>query len=171
MIAQAGLVALVVALGVLTQYEVDHDVLLAEKGLALPVPRAKAFQFIINMKLFPKWVPGVESFEPIDNSPMQVGKHFTEVQSLPIYGDLIYDNLVIAYECPRYISFISDSWLLLRVEIQLDRRDNPAYPTAFHWKIYSRRRSFLFNYVAAPVLRFVYSHKSRQAMFNLSHMF
>jgi len=54
MIAQAGLVALVVALGVLTQYEVDRDVLLAEKGVALPVPRAKAFQFIINMKLFPK---------------------------------------------------------------------------------------------------------------------
>jgi len=30
---------------------------------------------------------------------------------------------------------------------------------------------FFLQYVAAPILRFVYSHKSRQAMFNLSHMF
>ena len=53
-IVKAGLVAIVIGLGVLIQYEVDHDVLLAEKSLALPVSRAKAFQFIINMKMFPK---------------------------------------------------------------------------------------------------------------------
>ena len=62
-----------------------------------------------------------------------------------IAGELIYDNLVIGYESPRYVSFISDSWLLLRVEIELDKRKSTAYPTACNWKIYSRRHSYLFN--------------------------
>ena len=44
----------------------------------------------IQWQILFQWVPGVESFEPIDNSPMQVGKHFTEVQSLPIYGKWIF---------------------------------------------------------------------------------
>jgi len=46
-----GLVVVVsVAIAILTQYEVDNDVLIVEMDVALPVSRGKAFMFLADMK-------------------------------------------------------------------------------------------------------------------------
>ena len=60
-------------------------------------------------------------------------------------GEVNYDNVVIGYESPRFISFISDMWVLPRIDLVLTHRDSARFPTLLTWKMYSRRRSFLFR--------------------------
>lgn len=60
-------------------------------------------------------------------------------------GDIETDNVILGFESPKYISFFSDTWLKRRIEIELERNEKQSkYPTMLTWKMYSRRRSYLF---------------------------
>lgn len=52
------------------------------------------------------WLPGVDRFEPEDEGPPALGKHYEEVQNVLIYGNVSYDNVVVSYESPKLLSLI-----------------------------------------------------------------
>ena len=52
--------------------------------------------------------------------------------------------MITGYESPKYISYVSDTWMRTRVEIQLDKIEGDGqYPTRLTYKIFSRRRNLL----------------------------
>jgi uncharacterized protein YndB with AHSA1/START domain len=160
----------VAILAALLHYELDTDILYVEKEVVLPGSRAKVFLYISDMKNNKFWQPDIDSFEPIDESIMGVGKDFIETSHVMLYGNLTSTCTVLSYEPPRYLSYTCDSWLTRpRIEMVLEYNndDSSKYPTTLVWREYSRRRSYFFNYAGAPVVGFVYSYIRRQALFSL----
>lgn len=162
-------VAMVAAMiGIFSNLEVDeNEILIVEKGVALTKTRASVFQYVGDLRNYKQWYPGIRAFDEIDATPMGIGKHFTEVIDVPIYGTFHYDTAVIGYESPRYISFVSDSYWMIRTEIEILRRESSSAPTLLKFRVYSRCKSYLFRYVTSNAFSLMYGGRIRQALFNL----
>lgn len=64
---------------------------------------------------------------------------------LSCLGEVEYEIAIIGYESPRYVSYLSDSWLMEHVEIEVSRKESQAYPSMLTYTINSRRKSYFFK--------------------------
>lgn len=64
---------------------------------------------------------------------------------LSCLGEVEYEIAIIGYESPRYVSYLSNSWLMEHVEIEVSRKESQAYPSMLTYTINSRRKSYFFK--------------------------
>ncbi|CAH1794316.1 unnamed protein product, partial [Owenia fusiformis] len=153
----------VLVVAVLAVLEMTDDPIITSKRIVLNQNKIEVFRFISDLRNYAMWYPGLSSFQPVDAKAMGIGKHFIETIQLPLIGDWNYDNIVLNYELPNHISFMSDSWLKFVVKMSIVR-DNGK--TKLTYQLSSRHRSYLF-YVTMPVMSFIYGQKTTQGLITM----
>ncbi|XP_013387015.1 uncharacterized protein LOC106156348 [Lingula anatina] len=160
---------LVILVSVLYQKEHDGDIELLNKAVVLQAGRPTVFNFISNMDKYSQWFPEVGKIEAYDPSPLDIGKQYKETGQFPAWGDIEYNLVITGFSPPEYFSFTSGSWMLLHIEMLLIYEKDDQ--TRLEWKLLSNRRSYLFQYTMAPIVRLFYEGRVRQALWNLKYTF
>ncbi|XP_070544127.1 uncharacterized protein [Ptychodera flava] len=172
---KVAIVIAVVTIAMLTQLELDEDPLVVERAVSIPSSKDKVFSYLADIENMANWFPDVVSEQPFDNSKIGVGKRYYEQIQLPIIGEKKAVLEITKYAPQKHaIVFESDhDWVLPRYEVKCidHENENGKLRTKVIWKMYTRRRSYLYYGTVLQLLRLVMPDRTAGALFQLFYRF
>ncbi|XP_077869789.1 uncharacterized protein LOC144362078, partial [Saccoglossus kowalevskii] len=121
------------------------------------------------------WFPGVTVEDPIDNSKLGVGKLYYEYLSLPVIGVTKVTLEITKYKPRKHIiGYETDLDMIMpRYEIKCEEKADDAgkLKTRVIWKMYTRKRSYLYYGTVLQVMRVIMKDRAASALLQLFYKF
>ncbi|XP_072037672.1 uncharacterized protein [Amphiura filiformis] len=162
-----GVIVVVVIIAALFQMEVDYEPLIAEKTVVVQASNVDSFKVVADVPNFDKWINFITKVNEMDNSRVGVGKSFEVHVHFPFIGENQYRLDITNYGPPKSLSFDADFELLLPRTIVEIKDGDMLGVSKITWRLYSKRRSYLFCGTVLPISRFIMTKQLQGALFRL----
>ncbi|XP_071495375.1 uncharacterized protein [Diadema antillarum] len=159
-------VIVVIFIATLAQLELDTEPLVARRSVTLQRPKDEAFQMITNIHKFEKWMTTVVHVAEDDGSLAKVGKSFRLYTRTPL-KTLEVPAAITKYQPISSFEFETQSLLFsTRFVFDIEHGDRDGF-SRLTWKIYARRRSYLYLVTVVQPLKFILSNHVTASLLSL----
>ncbi|UJR25721.1 hypothetical protein I4U23_007072 [Adineta vaga] len=167
---------IILIFAILYKYEIpakssDGKILLITKSSTLAYDKLHVYQIITNIDKFTGWYPNIARVEHMKSTASQgkkpEGDKYRLITKVPLIGEISSELVIQKTDRAQRFIYSVNSWLLEVNSIELKSTPKNTNSTDIEWTVYTKRRSFLFQYLILPFAKFYKNQLVREALFSL----